>query len=181
MMRLLILSSRLGYQFRGFAEAARGLGAEVVIGSDRCKSLDDPWRDGAVPLKFEKPEEAAERLLKALAGRRPGGILALGDRPIEAAALIARALGIPYNSPESVANCRSKLRQREVLRDAGLPVPEFFSFRLKESLAKVLPRVKFPCVVKPHRLFASTGVIRTNNAEEFAAAVERVAELLASP
>lgn len=180
-MRLLILTGKLGYQFRGFAEAARGLGAEVVIGSDRCKSLDDPWRDGAVPLKFEKPEEATERLLKALADRPADGILALGDRPIETAALTARALGISYNSPESVGNCRSKLRQREVLRDAGLPVPEFFSFRLKEDLAKVLPRVKFPCVVKPHRLFASTGVIRTNNAKEFAAAVERVAELLASP
>jgi hypothetical protein len=180
-MRLLLLSSKLGYQFRGFAEAARGLGADVAIGSDRCKSLDDPWRDGAVPLKFEKPEEAAKRLLKALTDCPVDGILALGDRPIEAAALAARALGIAYNSPESVANCRSKLRQREVLRDAGLPVPEFFSFRLKEKLDKVLPRVKFPCVVKPHRLFASTGVIRTNNAEEFAAAVHRVAELLTSP
>ena len=178
---LLLLSSKLGYQFRGFAEAARGLGADVVIGSDRCKSLDDPWRDGAVPLKFEKPEAASERLLEEMADRPVEGILALGDRPIEAAALTARALGIPYNSPEAVANCRSKLRQREVLRDAGLPVPEFVSFRLKENLAKVLPRVKFPCVVKPHRLFASTGVIRTNNEEEFAAAVHRVAELLASP
>jgi hypothetical protein len=180
-MRLLLLSSKLGYQFRGFAEAARGVGADVVIGSDRCKSLDDPWRDGAVPVRFERPEEAAERLRKALAERPVSGILALGDRPIEAAALTARALGIPYDSPESVANCRSKLRQREALRDAGLPVPEFFSFRLKEDLATVIPRVKFPCVVKPHRLFASTGVIRTDNTEEFTAAVHRVAELLATP
>ena len=73
---LLLLSSKLGYQFRGFAEAARRLRADVVIGSDRCKSLDDPWRDGAVPLKFEKPEAGAERLLTAvgslqLQGRDP--------------------------------------------------------------------------------------------------------------
>jgi glutathione synthase/RimK-type ligase-like ATP-grasp enzyme len=66
--------------------------------------------------------------------------------------------------PESVENCRSKLRQREVLRDAGLPVPEFFSFPLTEPLDTVLPRVSFPSVLKPLRLAASQGVIRANDA-----------------
>lgn len=153
----------------------------MFIGSDRCGHLDDPWRDKAIAVEFHEAAKVTARLLEATRERPINGVIALGDRPIETAALTAHALGIPYNSPESVANCRSKLRQREVLRDAGLPVPEFFSFRLKEDLANVLPQVKFPCVVKPHRLFASTGVIRTNNAEEFAAAVRRVAELLASP
>jgi biotin carboxylase len=180
-MRLLLLTSKLGYQVRGFAEAARRLGAEVQIGSDRCHQLDDPWRDGAIALHFENPEEAAAAIVDAARQTPVQGILALGDRPIETAALAARALGIAYTSPESAANCRSKLRQREVLRDAGLPVPEFFSFSLSEDWARVASRVKFPCVVKPHRLFASTGVIRANNAEEFTAAVRRVAEVLASP
>ena len=60
------------------------------------------------------------------------------------AAYAARLLGLPYNSPESVENCRSKLRQREVLRGAGLPVPDFFSFALTEPLDSVLRRVTFP-------------------------------------
>jgi biotin carboxylase len=180
-MRLLILSSKLGYQVRGFAEAARRLGAEVLIGSDRCHQLDDPWRDGAVALHFENPEQAAAATTDAARHNPVQGILALGDRPIETASLAARALGIAYNSPESAANCRSKLRQREMLRAAGLPVPDFFSFLLNEDFARVLPRVKFPCVVKPDRLFASTGVIRADNAEQFTTAVRRVADLLASP
>ncbi len=78
-------------------------------------------------------------------------------------------------------NCRSKLRQREVLRDAGLPVPGFFSFRLDKRVEKILPRVQFPCVVKPLRLAASQGVIRANNAEEFQSAVARIKDLLESP
>jgi predicted ATP-grasp superfamily ATP-dependent carboligase len=180
-MQLLLLSSKLGYQFRGFAEAARRLGAEVQIASDRCDRLDDPWRDRAIAVKFHDAQKAAARLVEAARERPADGILALGDRPIETAAHVAQALGIPYNSPEAAANCRSKLRQREVLRDAGLPVPEFFSFSLKDDLSRVLSRVKFPCVVKPHRLFASTGVVRADNAEQFAAAVRRVAELLKSP
>jgi biotin carboxylase len=109
------------------------------------------------------------------------GLIALGDRPTTTAAYTARALGFAYNSPQSVENCRSKLRQREVLRDAGLPVPGFFSFRLDKRAEKILPRVQFPCVVKPLRLAASQGVIRANSPEEFQAAVARIKDLLESP
>jgi formate-dependent phosphoribosylglycinamide formyltransferase (GAR transformylase) len=179
--RLLLLASKLGYQTRSFAEAAKRLGVEVIIGSDRCHQLDDPWSDGAIPLHFEEPEQAAARLVEAVRGRPVKAILALGDRQTVTAAYAARSLGLRYNSPESVENCRSKLRQREVLRAAMLPGPNFFSFFLAEPLGAVLPRVKFPCVVKPLRLAASQGVIRANDAEEFRAAVERIARLLSSP
>ncbi len=179
--RLLLLASKLGYQTRSFAEAAKRLGVEVVIGSDRCHQLDDPWSDGAVALHFEEPEQAAARLIEATRDRPVSAILALGDRQTVTAAYAARGLGLRYNSPESVENCRSKLRQREVLRAAALPVPNFFSFSLAEPIAAVLPRVHFPCVLKPMRLSASQGVIRANDASEFRAAAERIAHLLGSP
>ena len=177
---LLLLASKMGYQTRGFAEAAARLGLEVVIGSDRCHQLDDPWSDGAVPLHFEQPETAARQLVQAVRGRHVRGILALGDRQTATAAHTARLLGLRYNSPESVENCRSKLRQRRVLRAAGLPVPEFSSFHVSEAVESVLHRVEFPCVVKPLRLSASQGGIRVNDSAEFCAAVHRIAKLLAS-
>jgi biotin carboxylase len=181
MKRLLILASKLGYQTRSFAEAARVLGAEVMLASDRCHQLDDPWADGAIAVHFERPEEAARRIVEKARANPVDGLVALGDRPTAAAAHAARVLGIPYNPPEAVENCRSKLRQREILRAAGLPVPEFFSFLLAEPIEPVLPRVKFPCVVKPTRLAASQGVIRTNHPEEFRCAVRIIRELLDSP
>ena len=179
--RLLILASKLGYQTRGFAEAARNLGAEVVFGTDRCHQLDDPWRDGALPLHFDDPAAAADAACAALRERPVQGVLALGDRPIATAARVAQALGISYNAADAVEGCRSKLTQRERLRDAGLPVPGFFSFALDAPLDSVLPRVAFPCVVKPLTLSASQGVIRANNAGEFAHAVKRLSALLHSP
>jgi hypothetical protein len=179
--RLLILASKLGYQTRGFADAARALGIQVVFGTDRCQQLDDPWRDGAIPVHFEKPMTAAALLERELLKRPVRGILALGDRPASTAAHFAGRAGLPYNSPQSVHACRSKLTQREVLRNAGLPVPRFFSFPLEEDLAAVLPRVHYPCVVKPLTLAASQGVMRANNDAEFAAAVERLGALLRSP
>jgi len=182
---LLLLASKLGYQTRSFAEAARRLGVPVIIGSDRCHQLEDPWADGAISLHFEEPQRAADSLVSATQRRSPetkiGAILALGDRQTVTAAYAARLLQLQYNSPEAVENCRSKLRQREVLQNANLPVPEFFSFAISEPLDSVLRRVIFPCVVKPLRLAGSQGVIRSNNAGEFAVAVERITRLLASP
>ncbi len=179
--RLLILASKLGYQTRSFAEAAQRLGVQVLFGSDRCHQLDDPWADGALALHFEQPEQAAQTIVAQARAKLPHALLALGDRPTTTAACAARALGLRYNSRESVEACRSKIRQREVLWAAGLPVPEFFSFGLEESPEAVLPRVRFPCVVKPLSLAASQGVIRANDAAEFAAAVARIRALLAWP
>jgi len=179
--RLLILASKLGYQTRSFADAARALSVEVLFGTDRCHRLDDPWADSAIPLHFEEPEHAARDLVAQLASNRPHALLALGDRPTATAAFAARAFGLTYSSPEATLNCRSKLRQREVLRHAHLPVPDFFSFALDESLDAVIARGNFPCVVKPLMLAASQGVIRANNPAEFAAAVTRLRALLESP
>ena len=181
MSRLLILASKLGYQTRGFAEAAKTLGVDVVFASDRCHQLEDPWADGAIAVHFEQPEEAARNIVKQSLVRPVDGLIALGDRATPTAAHTARALGFAYNTPQSVENCRSKLLQREVLRDAGLPVPGFFSFKLDKRLEKILPRVEFPCVIKPLRLAAGQGVIRANNPEEFQAAVTRIKQLLETP
>ena len=181
MSRLLILASKLGYQTHSFAKAAKTLGVDVVFASDRCHQLEDPWADGAIAVRFDEPEDSARRIVQQSLVRPVDGLIALGDRATATAAYTARALAFPYNTPQAVENCRSKLRQREVLRDTGLPVPGFFSFRLDKRVEKILPRVQFPCVVKPLRLAASQGVIRANNPEEFQTAVARIKELLESP
>jgi len=181
MSRLLILASKLGYQTHSFAEAAKALGVDVVFASDRCHQLEDPWADGAIAVRFDDPEGAAGRIVRQSFVQPVNGLIALGDRPTTTAAYAARALGFTYNAPQVTENCRSKLRQREILRDAGLSVPAFFSFKLDKRVEKILPRVQFPCVVKPLRLAASQGVIRANSPEEFQAAVARIAKLLESP
>jgi biotin carboxylase len=179
--RVLILASKMGYQTRGFAEAAEKLGVGVVFGTDRCHQLENPWGDDALALHFENPREAAGEIARALGADSVRAVIALGDRPTPAAAYAAGALGIPGNTPEAVEICRSKLRQRETLRVAGVRVPEFFAFGASDDFREVLARVKFPCVVKPLSLSASQGVMRANNQNEFAAAVRRIRLLMESP
>src|ERR1700746_2241730 len=185
--RVLILASKLGYQTRGFAEAAAKLEIEMRFGTDRCHKLEDPWGDEALALQFEKPRDAAQEIAKAFSGgdavseKAIDAVIALGDRPTPTAAYAAEALGIAGNPPAAAENCRSKLRQREVLCAAGIRVPDFFSFAISDDLADVLTQAKFPCVVKPLSLSASQGVIRANDPDEFADAVRRIRLLMESP
>ncbi len=181
MKRLMILASKLGYQTRSFAEAAGRLGVEVAFATDRCHQLPDPWSDGALAVNFGQPQEAARAIVEHAHSNPLDALIALGDRPTTTAAYAACDLGITYNLPEALENCRSKLTQREILRAAGLATPNFFAFRLSESLDDVLARVMFPCVVKPLRLSASQGVMRANNTTEFRNAVGRIRALLESP
>ena len=184
--RVLILASKLGYQTRGFAEAAKKLGVEMRFGTDRCHQLENPWGDDALALHFENPQEAAQEIVRAfgdgVAGEKAiDAVLALGDRPTVTASYAAEVMGIAGNPPAAVEICRSKLRQRETLRAAGVRVPDFFSFAVSDDLGDVLARVKFPCVVKPLSLSASQGVIRANNEDEFPEAVRRIRSLMESP
>ena len=179
--KLLILASKLGYQARGFTDAAEALGVAVRFATDRCHKLEDPWSDGALPLHFENPQAAATEIAQRFANDPPHAILALGDRPTLTAAYASRALNLAGNDPEAVERCRSKLAQRQSLRSASLPVPNFFSFVMDDPAENILARVKFPCVVKPLSLAGSQGVIRADDEKQFRAAVLRIRALLESP
>ena len=180
--RLLLFAGKLGYQTRSLDEAARKLGVDVVFVTDRCHQLDDPWGDRAIAVHFESPDAAAYAVLEAVrGGEQIDGLLAFGDRPIVAAAYVARGLGLPYNHPAAVEACRSKLRLREVFRDAGLLGPWFRGVALQPVPEPSLLGISYPCVLKPMSLSASQGVVRANTREEFVAAVERIRKLLGSP
>jgi biotin carboxylase len=177
----MLLAAVKGYELRLFLDAAQRLGLPVLLGTDRCHVLDDPWRDGALPLKFERPDQAAQRVLDFLRANPVQAVVPLGDAATRAAALVCQKLGLPCNSPEAVEACHDKFRARQLMRAARLPVPWFEKFSVHEDPRRALSKVRFPCVVKPLALSASRGVIRANNEEEFVTAFERIADLLARP
>jgi hypothetical protein len=179
--RLLLFTAKLGYQTRSFEDAAHKLDVQLVYVTDRCHQLEDPWGDQAIAVHFETPEVAAYTVMEALRGQNVSGILALGDRPAVAAAYAARGLGVRYNHPAAVEACRSKLRSKEVFRDAGLSVPWFQKLPINPTPEPSLLGISYPCVLKPLSLSASQGVVRANNRDEFLAAAARVRRLLRSP
>ena len=180
MPRVLLVAVTTGYQVRSFDEAAKRLGVELVLATDRCHVLDDPWRDRAIPIRFHADDEAesVRAIAQAVTGRPLDGVLGVGDRPAVIAAAVAQALSLPSSPAPAVRAAGNKLLTRTRLRDAGLPSPWFASFGRDEPRLSLHSRVTFPCVVKPLALAASQGVIRADTPDQFDAAVARVRRVL---
>src|SRR5438552_1700818 len=109
MPRLLLLSSTTGYQARAFGEAAARQGLEPMFATDRCHVLDDPWRDGAVPIRFHEEDAAVAAIVTASRARALDGVLALGDRPTVIAARVAEALHLPGHPAVAARAAGNKL------------------------------------------------------------------------
>lgn len=173
--RILILTKTTGYQTEAFTAAAGRLGYEVVLATDRCHVLEDPWGDHALSLRFEQPEESSQWIAGNLDS--VDGIVAIGDAPVYIAALAAGRLGLRYNSPEAVQATRNKYLARERFAAAGLPVPRYYRLPL-DTHSSGAPF--YPCVLKPLGLSGSRGVIRADDATAFRFAIERIRAILRS-
>lgn len=176
---VLLVAATTGYQAESFRRAAEGLGVRITLASDRCHKLPDPWGDNAIAVRFEDPKAALEGVRQ----RGPyDGIVAAGDRAAVLAAAVAAALKLNFHSPAAAVLCHDKFAFKQVIAAAGLPAPWVKRFEAdKDNPAAAAAGVQFPCVLKPVLLSGSRGVIRANDADEFAAAFERIRQLLARP
>jgi formate-dependent phosphoribosylglycinamide formyltransferase (GAR transformylase) len=178
---VLLIATTTGYQIRSFADAAKALGIRLVIASDRCDHLDDPWRDGAIAVRFHEPGVSAVHLKSVFGDERPDGILAVGDRPTLLAAHAAAIFGLPGNSAEAATRSRNKLAARDAFRSVGLLAPSYTHTHLDSDARAIAGRVTYPVVVKPLGLSGSRGVMRADTPQEFVAAFARLRRLLQSP
>ena len=113
--RLLLFATTTGYQIREFDDAARRLGVELTLASDRCHIMEDPWGDRAIAVKFDRIAES----LEALRGLEFDGIAAVGDLPAVLAAAAAEALGVPFHPPAAARACHDKFLARQLYQAAG--------------------------------------------------------------
>ncbi len=171
--QLLLFAATTGYQIRVFADAARRLGIDLTLATDRCHVLGDPWGDHAIPVRFDRVSES----LNALLGLSFRGVAAVGDRPAVLAAEAAALFGVPFHPPSGARACNDKYLARQLYRAAGMPVPPFFHASSGDDPGAIASRAHYPCVLKPLGLSASRGVIRANNATEFLEAFRRIRKM----
>jgi len=180
--RVLLLLPTSTYRSADYLRAADRLGVETIVASERPSTLASLNPSGLMTLDFRDPDDC-ERAARELA--RDGGVdaaVGVDEETAVAAARIAASLGIARgNPPEAVAAARDKRILRERLAAAGLPSPVWALAPLSAGADAASSRVPFPCVLKPTFLSGSRGVIRANSAEEFRAAWDRVAAILADP
>ena len=180
MRRVLLLATTTGYQTRAFEEAAARLGIDLVYATDRCHTLDDPWQDQAIPIRFHQADVSVAAIVEAARAKAFDGLLAVGDRPTLIAAQAAQALGLPWHPPEAVTIAGNKQQTRERLRAEGLAVPWFVPGSIDADPRALADELTYPCVLKPLALSGSRGVMRADNASGFVAAFERLRRLLLS-
>jgi biotin carboxylase len=178
--RLLLLLPTTTYRATAFIDAALRLAADLTIASDEPSTFAAAQPDRFLTLDFADPARAAEQA-RAFAAQYPvHGVLGVDDDTVVVAAHAAQALGLPAVSPEAALAARDKHLQRERLRQAGVPVPDFRLHRFGDDLGAAARAARYPCVLKPLRLAASRGVIRADDPAQFVAAARRIERILQS-
>jgi phosphoribosylaminoimidazole carboxylase (NCAIR synthetase) len=177
-VRLLLLLPTVTYRTVAFVEAARRLGIEVTVASERPSTFERANPTGLVTLDFADPAHAAAQA-RAFARAHPvHGVVAVDDDTAVVAAAIAQELGLRGNPVAAARAARDKHQQRQLLAAAGVAVPRFELLTIAADPERVAGRAAYPCVLKPLRLSASRGVVRADDPPGFVAAFRRVQAIL---
>ena len=89
--------------------------------------------------------------------------------------MAAKRLGLRFSPPAAVLAAKNKFLARQKFRDAGLLTPRHELFQQPTGASR------YPCVLKPLGLSGSRGVIRANDAKEFATAFARIKKIAREP
>jgi len=176
--RLLLLLPSTTYRTAAFVEAARRIGAELTVASDRPSTFEAANPAGLLTLDFQQPECAADEAL-AFAHQHPlDAVVGVDDDSVVVATAVAARLRLKGNALTAAVAARDKHRQRQLLAAAQVPVPGFALHRFDEDSRQLAKQIVYPCVLKPLRLSASRGVIRADNPAAFVAAHARLSSIL---
>src|ERR1041385_1939356 len=179
--RLLLLLPTATYRTAAFVEAARRLGVDLTVASERPSRFQDANPGGLVTLDLSDPEHAAAQAL-AFAREHPlQGVVGVDDDTAGMAAALGGTLGPRGHAVTAARAARDKHEQRTLLTAAGVPVPRFTRYGVDEDARQLAAGVSYPCVLKPLRLAASRGVIRADTPAQFIAAFARVKRILEDP
>ena len=178
--RFVLIHSKLDYDLQRFIDASLRRGVSCVQASDRCHVLEDPWGDGAIPIRFDRPAEAVDRIVAYARDHSLDAILSLGDRGGVIAATVREALGLGGHSLDATEKSSDKYEFRRVLKALGLANPSFQILDLNAPWPDACP-MDYPAVLKPRALSASRGVIRVDDDASFQRALKRIASFLQEP
>ncbi len=181
MPRILLLIPTTSYRTQAFLDAARRLGVEITVGSERPNVLTHTNPSGLLTVSITDHTKAAATVTEFAKKFPLDAIIGVDDQTTVTATVVSRALGLKHNSIESVSAARNKYLMRELFSRAGVSQPRYFLCSIDELPDSVAHSISYPCVVKPLTLAASRGVIRANNEAEFINAFHRVGAILQMP
>lgn len=117
------------------------------------------------------PGELADDVVDAVAAAGVSGVIAFTDTQLALSARLARSLGLPGNSLETVERLNDKHRQRQALAAAGVAGPRFVGVPAAATADDAIAAagsLTFPVVVKPLVGDSSRGVVALADATALA-------------
>lgn len=175
--RLLLIAPHSSYRIAPYLSAAQSLDVDVLVASTSEHSLVSAVAEG-LRIDLEQPAAAVESLLCAANEHPFAGVIATDDSVVKLASMIAERLNLPHNSPQAVHLTQRKDLARARLAAHGVPVPGFVRIDLQADITQQASTLRYPCVIKPLSLSGSRGVIRVDNTEQAAVAIQRIAVIV---
>lgn len=124
-----------------------------------------------VRIAPEDPGAAAA----AVAAHAPQGIVTFVDDHLVLTAEIAARLGLPFHTVEVARTLQDKRLQRQALRQAGVPGPDFITLDPgldPRAVADLTDGLSYPAVYKPARGSGSRGLLALSGPSDLIAAYE---------
>ena len=95
------------------------------------------------------------------------GVLTLAtDMPMRAVSAIAEECGLIGVSTDTARKATDKSIMRNALKEAGVPIPQFFVVKTKEEYGEATRKLPIPFIVKPADSSGSRGIIKVENDSE---------------
>jgi biotin carboxylase len=178
MPRLLLLVPTATYRAEAFVRAAQRLDVDITIASDEPSSLEDFHPTALMTLDFTDLDRCATDVARFAQANPISAVVGVDDQVTLAASVIGEQLQLPHNPLKCAYATRNKAVMRDMLAQAGVPVPKFSKVRLDTVPSQSLDVPPYPCVAKPLMMAASRGVIRVDDGDALRAALRDIADIV---
>lgn len=92
------------------------------------------------------------------------GILTIAsDKPVKTVAYVGEKLGLNTVSSQTALKATNKAIMRDCLKDANVPIPQYYKVNNIEQYEKAIHNFKTNCIVKPADNSGSRGIYLINN------------------
>lgn len=174
MAHLVLLLHSESYRAADFLHAARQLGVDITVASDRRNPAASDVEEGVLEVHLANPEVAASAIVEYAGETVVDAVVAVDDQGVVTAALASKELGLAHNSPTAVTATRNKADMRRRLEAHDVAQPAFRIVKNGGEAHAAASHLGYPVVAKPVSLSASQGVIRVDNADDVPATIERI-------
>lgn len=142
---------------------AKEAGYYTIVTDMNPNAMGIAYADEFYPVNTIDEEGTA-----ALAERiRPDGIMTLAtDLPMRSLAVATSRIGLPGISYETAVKATDKGEMIKAFEAAGVEHPWYFILKSKEDLTAALPKITYPCVIKPTDNAGNRGVSFASSEED---------------